>query len=334
MILHENKKLFEQAIRATSKYLTLNEIFIEKDYWVTLALKKIFNSEAKDYTVFKGGTSLSKCFRLIERFSEDIDVVIIHNEEDSSNQKRSKIKKISKAVDSPFLEIEVPNLTSKRGMIRKTCHEYPKSFKGDFGQVRKQIIVEASWLGYFEPFEELYISSYIYEMLKKQNQKNYIEKYEMAPFLVKVLSLKRTLCEKIMSLVRFSYGINYFESIQNLKMKIRHIYDLYLLLNEKEIFEFFISDNFERMLCRVGKDDKKGYRNNNQWINNHPSNALIFSDLENVWSKLKNIYEKDFSRLVYGKLPNEKDIYFNLLKIKQRIEKIKWDDVKNMQVYN
>jgi hypothetical protein len=49
---------------------------IEKDWWVTMALQALFSCECADHIVFKGGTSLSKAWNLIERFSEDIDIAI------------------------------------------------------------------------------------------------------------------------------------------------------------------------------------------------------------------------------------------------------------------
>src|SRR5215469_11752614 len=49
---------------------------IEKDWWVIMVLKAMFETKCADYIVFKGGTSLSKCWNLIERFSEDIDIAI------------------------------------------------------------------------------------------------------------------------------------------------------------------------------------------------------------------------------------------------------------------
>ncbi len=57
--------------------LNLFEIAVEKDYWVCWTLRKLFElSEWGEHLTFKGGTSLSKCWNLIERFSEDIDIVI------------------------------------------------------------------------------------------------------------------------------------------------------------------------------------------------------------------------------------------------------------------
>ncbi|HUC81917.1 MAG TPA: nucleotidyl transferase AbiEii/AbiGii toxin family protein [Flavisolibacter sp.] len=49
---------------------------IEKDWWVTLTLKALFTSAYASHMVFKGGTSLSKCWQLINRFSEDIDIAL------------------------------------------------------------------------------------------------------------------------------------------------------------------------------------------------------------------------------------------------------------------
>ncbi len=73
MKLHEDKKLFNEAIRATAQRMDILDIYIEKDYWVCFALHTIFEGNFKDMVVFKGGTALSKCHQIIERFSEDID---------------------------------------------------------------------------------------------------------------------------------------------------------------------------------------------------------------------------------------------------------------------
>jgi len=76
MTLHENKELFQDAVTATSQQKGIPEIYVEKDYWVTLALHAIFNNQIGKETIFKGGTALSKCNHLIDRFSEDIDLSI------------------------------------------------------------------------------------------------------------------------------------------------------------------------------------------------------------------------------------------------------------------
>lgn len=217
MKLHENKTLFNQAVRFTAQKLGILDIYVEKDYWVAFALKIIFSSKAADYTIFKGGTALSKCYGMIERFSEDIDLVVIRSDE-SNSQLKNKTKKISKILDPYFPEIEVDGITQKMGMNRKTAHSYSKIFSGEFGQVRDSIIIEASWLGYFEPNEEKEIKTLIAEMMEENNQTHLISEYGLEPFKVSVLKPTRTLCEKIMSLVRFSYSE---DAISDLKNKAR-----------------------------------------------------------------------------------------------------------------
>ena len=75
MNLHANNQLFQDAVIATSQRFDLAEIYIEKNYWATVALYAIFHSPIAEEAVFKGGTALSKCHKLIDRFSEDVDLV-------------------------------------------------------------------------------------------------------------------------------------------------------------------------------------------------------------------------------------------------------------------
>ena len=67
MNLHTDLKLFRQAIQYTSDQMQIPAIYVEKDYWVTFALYKIVKAPIGKDTVFKGGTALSKCYKLIER---------------------------------------------------------------------------------------------------------------------------------------------------------------------------------------------------------------------------------------------------------------------------
>lgn len=321
MRLHENRELFQDAIIATSQQKGIREIYIEKDYWVTFALWNIFKNEIGKETVFKGGTALSKCFNLINRFSEDIDLVVIRKEVETPNQLKNKIKKISKCVAYVLPEIEIEGITNKLGMIRKTAHSYPQIFKGYFGQVRDIIIVESTWFGYSEPYTVANVSSFIYDMMLQNDQQALIDEYDMNPFEVQVLNPKRTLCEKIMSLARFSQTQTPIDDLQN---KIRHIYDINLMLKDENINSFFQSSEFDSMLLRVANDDIVSFKNNNRWLANHPMSAIIFSDSENTWNKIKGVYNTSFSELVFGNLTSETDILKTLFKVADRLTHIVW----------
>lgn len=321
MRLHQNKTLFKEAISVTANQKGLPDSYVEKDYWVTLALHAIFKSDIGSQAVFKGGTALSKCFDAIERFSEDIDIVVLRNEDETDSQLATKIKKIGKSIESVLPEQEVEGITHKRGKIRKTAHPYERIFNGDLGQVRNHIILEATWLGHFEPYTTATVQSFIAEMMLNTGQSQLIEEYGLQPFEVRVLTKERTFCEKIMSLVRFSFTE---QPIIDLNNKVRHIYDIHKLLGDTNINTFFESSDFDEMLLKVAAEDVKSFNNNNTWLANHPATAMIFADPTHTWAAIKKTYSSDFKNLVSGVLPSENEILDTLLKVSNRLKPIKW----------
>jgi uncharacterized protein YqgQ len=157
--------------------------------------------------------------------------------------------------------------------------------------------------------------------MHNNKQQNLAEENGLLPFEVLVLEPKRTLCEKIMSLVRFSYTEN---AMEDLKKKVRHTYDLHQLLKEKELLDFFQSKEFDVMLLKVASDDVLSYKSNNQWLKYHPNKSKLFAELETVWKELKGTYNNDFKNLVFGAFPNDEKIYGSLVLIKNRLSTIEW----------
>jgi hypothetical protein len=321
MKLHYDKTLFKQAVQFTADQLNISAIYVEKDYWVTYALYTIFNHEIGNDTVFKGGTALSKCYKMIDRFSEDIDLVVLRREGETDNKLKTKIKAIGNVVSQVLPEVEITTITHKMGMNRKTAHTYSKEFDGNYGQVRDVIILESTWLGYYEPYTAKILNSFIGEMMINNGQTTIAEANGLMPFEVRVLEPIRTLCEKIMSLVRFSYDENPMEDLKN---KIRHTYDLHQLLQQKEFSDFLDSPAFDEMLIRVATDDVTSFRNNNQWLANHPNEALLFKDLDRIWEELVEAYNGGFKNLVYGDLPKEQAVLETLKRIKERLKTVVW----------
>jgi hypothetical protein len=321
MKLHQNISLFRDAVRITAQQMAIPPEFVEKDYWVTYALFTIFNNDIGIYTVFKGGTALSKCYNLIERFSEDIDLVVLRREGETDSKLKSKLKAVSTVLEAVLPEVTIEGITNKMGMNRKTAHSYNKEFKDNYGQVRDVIILESTWLGYYEPYTTKSIVSFVGQMMLENKQYDIAKENGLLPFDLLALEPIRTICEKIMSLVRFSYGEN---PMDDLKKKIRHTYDLHQLLKQDVFAAFFHSKDFDEMLIKVANDDVASFRNNNKWLNYHPNEALIFKDLENVWSELKIIYNGDFKNLVYGALPKEEAVLETLKMIQERLKAISW----------
>lgn len=322
MTLHNNLELFKDAITATAQQMKIAEIYVEKDYWVTLALKTIFESEVGKETVFKGGTALSKCYKLIERFSEDIDLVVLRHEGESDNQLKTKIRNLTNLVSSVMPEIEVEGITRKMGMNRKTAHVYTKGeFTGEYGQIREHIVVEATWLGNFEPYTTAQVSSFIAEMMRSNGQQALIEEYGLQAFTVGVLTKERTICEKIMSLVRFSYTE---EPYEDLAKKIRHVYDIHMLLKDAVVAAFFDSEEFDKLLNMVGKDDILTYKNNNGWLSAPPQNAIIYAEPNVTWAAIRQPYRTTFKDLVTGNLPEEEELVTTLRRVAQRLRSLDW----------
>ena len=251
---------------------------------------------------------------------------VLRREGETDSRLKSKLKSVSTVVESILPEVPIEGITHKMGMNRKTAHSYSKEFKGDYGQVRDVIIVESTWLGYYEPYTTKSIISFVGQMMLDTQQAQIAEENNLLTFDVLVLEPIRTICEKIMSLVRLSYGEN---PIGDLKKKIRHTYDLHQLLKQDVFLEFFYSTSFDEMLLKVANDDVASFRNNNKWLIHHPNEALVFKDLENVWDTIKTTYVSDFKDLVYGELPKEKDVLNTLKMIQERLKAVKWSIVND-----
>ena len=99
MVLHKDRENFDIAIRAASRHFNVSLAIIEKDYYVTLVLCEL--AKKVPDLLFKGGTSLSKCHKIIDRFSEDIDITL-----DSEHQSQGKRRDLKYATRiSVYLEL-------------------------------------------------------------------------------------------------------------------------------------------------------------------------------------------------------------------------------------
>lgn len=87
MLLHEHPEDFKDLQELTAKYIGIPSVAVERDYYIVIMLETLAQSPYADSCVFKGGTSLSKCYPgSIERFSEDIDLICLPQEEMGNKQ--------------------------------------------------------------------------------------------------------------------------------------------------------------------------------------------------------------------------------------------------------
>lgn len=305
MTLHNDSTLFADLLNATAQDMNLPVLYIEKDYWVTYLLKRLSLSKYNNSAIFKGGTSLSKAYKLIDRFSEDIDLAVIADNL-GSNQIKTLIKNIEKdMLDANFSEIKEHKQVSKGSEFRKTVHSYPKLENGDFGHAQENIILELNSFAQPHPFAKQEISSYVYDFLLK-NAPEMIQEHSLEPFGVNVLDYRRTLCEKISAIARASHENDQHNSA--LKEKIRHFYDIHFLMQENLLKTFIKSSDFTVMIAQVRADDQRQF-SASEWSSIPLHETPIFVDAHQLLTQLESYYMNEFKDLVYAKtMPSMKQV--------------------------
>lgn len=305
MNLHENSQVFTELVIATADSFKIPEVYVEKDYWVTRALMQLSQSEYVEQVVFKGGTSLSKAYKLIQRFSEDIDLAMIVDGL-NSNQVKKLIKQIEATVIANLEYIPRHRVESKHGQFRKTVYRYPRLISGSFGQASDELLLEINCFATPEPASNQLISSLIAEFLQRIGRDDLIEQYGLSSFELKVLHVERTLCEKVFGLIRASCADN---AVQALKEKIRHIYDICMIVRVEHYMKFVQSEQFLEMLRIVYLADVDQFKDKADWLEESLEKALIFQNTPEILPMLLNEYQNIFSDMVFDEdLPSEQEI--------------------------
>ncbi|MBF8965461.1 nucleotidyl transferase AbiEii/AbiGii toxin family protein [Pontibacter sp. FD36] len=316
MNLHQNPEVFRDAITATAEALQIRDVYVEKDYWVTLVLYRLAHSPYVEQAIFKGGTSLSKAYNLIERFSEDIDLAINADEGMTNNQVMQLIRKISKEITKDMVEADDPHRTSKGSRFRKTLHDYGASVQGDYGQATDKILVEINAFASPNPHQLMPIKTYISQFMAQRGLLDMIRQYKLEPFEVNVVSLERTFTEKVLALVRASYAEN---PVDELGSKIRHVYDLHAMLKAPAVTAFLHSAGFFEMIQAVQADDARNSEFQGDWALQPLDACLLFADVRGTWGSLATAYQQEFRSLVYGTLPDAEEVVTILEMISARI---------------
>ena len=321
----ENNEDLKTLIINTSRKRHISEAVIEKDYWVTFLLDYLFNENVwKEYLTFKGGTSLSKCYGLIKRFSEDIDLILdwrVLGYEDKdpwverSNTKQDKFNKEINEKTENFLRDELlPVLVNdfeEYGfefsidiIDRKTilC-EYPKIFESNYltQNIRLEIGSLAAWTPAIN-IEILPIIGDVYPNVFKEKTS------------IRTVSVERTFWEKATIL---HHEANRPESYSMPHRYARHFYDLYKISNS-EFKDKALSD--KDLLKKVTEFKMKFY----------PRKWARYEDVLN--GKLRLIpdeyrlkeIEEDYNameEMIYGDYPRFDDLITSLEKLEKEINR-------------
>lgn len=219
MYLHENKELFENIIGKMHNSTSLSSVVIEKDYYVTMILRLIAEKGADiGEAVFKGGTSLSKCHKVIDRFSEDIDITFT---EHLGDKRRKKLKYDVMKATSEELHLPIKNwdfIQSDRN-LNSYFFDYKSLYETSNTNLREGVKAETALASYSFPTEKMQISSFIGDYLIK-NKPELAKQYFLEPFEMMVQSLSRTFIDKVYA------SCDYFIQGKSRRLS-RHLYDLF-----------------------------------------------------------------------------------------------------------
>ena len=300
----------------------LNAKSIEKDWWVTLALNALFNGLYGSHLVFKGGTSLSKYWHIIDRFSEDIDLAIDREFFGFSGEltKREIGKKLRKAscsfirnelkadIDRFILNCDINkeqfsldvNITEESNVDPETLYLHYESVLDNSDYVFNTVKIEIGSRSLMEPNEAIFVKSIIGELLPNSD-------FSDKEFKIKAVLPQRTMLEKAFLL---------HEMLQNptsgkeINRKSRHLYDLEKLmdnpfcknvLNDSSLYNEIIKHR-EQFTSMAGVD-----------YSTHKPETISFVPPDSV---LKN-WEKDYQ------LMQENMIYGDSLSFKELMDRIK-----------
>ncbi len=301
--LHEHED-FKYFIIEAAKQVNLSEFIAEKDYWVTYLLKNLVKSEFANEFVFKGGTCLSKAYNLIERFSEDIDLLMIETDKtQSKTQKEKRLVALREYIDS--LEcLNCDKANSKRAQLYAAFKFiFPTVSTNITDSVGKEILLEPGYRGGTVPeIQKKPITSYVEKLVDGK-----LEGYDTKSFEINVLSAERIFVEKVFALKEI-YDKDNGETLQK---KTRHYYDIYKLLQTNEV-QALLNDKtkLETIVADINEISHKYY----------DLEPVVWDDLINHIT-LKPDGEL-FNNLKQG-YKNDKSLYYNQIEFKEIISALK-----------
>jgi len=246
---------FEQAILRAAEHFRaqgLRPAIIEKDYYVTEALR-IIAATAPEKIIFKGGTSLSKGWNLIQRFSEDIDIFLdplLFKPALGKNGIDRELKKLRDTVGThPALASVDAESQTIGGFGKNDRFSYQQRFGGP-GEVTPRVLLEAGTASGREPTTIIQLSSYLGQFLRENGLSLGADDEELFP--MRLLHFRRTFVEKMFAI---------HSKVELLKRdgrplgsNARHYYDLFELATHPEVVAMLnsaeyatIKDDYDRI---------------------------------------------------------------------------------------
>jgi hypothetical protein len=308
---------FTQAILRAAEHFRprgLRPPIIEKNYYVTEALRLI--AATGDGVIFKGGTSLSKGWNLIARFSEDIDIFLDPRAFEPALGKRAidrGLKKLRDTVSAhPALTFLKDESQTIGGFGRNDRFSYAQQFGGP-GDVANRVLVEAGTASGREPTAVIELRSYLTQFLSETGFTLGAE--DEAPFIMRLLHFRRTFVEKMFA-IHGKVQLMLREG-RPLGPYARHYYDLFQLARASRRRRDAESDEYAAIktdyddMSRTHFPDRYFFPDQMSFAH---SDAL-FSSAE-LSNRISPEYEDQCRMLCYGPYPSWADVMARFLTLR------------------
>jgi len=310
---------FEQAILQTAEHFRkqgLRPAIIEKDYYVTEALR-IVAATGQEKIIFKGGTSLSKGWNLIQRFSEDIDIFLDPFAFQPTLGKKGidrELKKLRDAVGAhPALTFLGDESQTIGGVGRNDRFSYTQRFGGP-GEVANRVLLEAGTASGREPTTMVELSSYIGQFLKSKGLSLGAE--DEGSFSLRLLHFRRTFVEKMFAIHSKVELLK--RDGQPLGTYARHYYDLYQLAAQAEVLAMLNSGEYADIKADYDRISRTHFARNYFF-----PDGMSFANSEALFppahlaTQIGIECERQCRTLCYGPYPTWTEIQARLLELRE-----------------
>ena len=288
MNLHEHKEEFEELIAIVADYIGVPADAVRRDYYIVQMMQNLQNSEYTEVCVFKGGTSLSKCYPgSINRFSEDIDLTFIPVE-DMTNKKYSKaLKRVEDTISAGFL---MEKIEAERNDRNKSAFVWPENESKETCRVKLEIGSSVRP----DPFLKRSMKTYIQEYLEEKGMQDVVTEFDLQEVKVNTLDITRTFLDKVMSVKRHAI-------CGTLPRKVRHIYDVTVLLDRSDIQDFLNDTERLKQLLKLTKESVSFYLQKRNISEDYdPLGAYAFENWKQYFNdEIRGRYETLHEDLLY-----------------------------------
>jgi hypothetical protein len=234
---------FKDLLRAVADSKGQRTAIVEKDYYLTRALHTLSTRHQGEF-ILKGGTSLSKGWNLLERFSEDLDILVRTEPGWGASKRDTRLKTLRDTIaESEGLTLDKGDKRTRAetGVSRSAVYRYD-SVTSDVPGLGRNVLFEAGYRGSTDATVKKPIQSIVAEFAKEKGQDSLAD--DLRDFEIELQDLRRTFVEKL-----FAIHAAYTKDRANNRM--RHYYDLSRLCGLSEIQSYVGTDAYRACVADV-----------------------------------------------------------------------------------